>query len=282
MAMSKSEIRLKTKLLAKTTLRPIFFRVIFVLALVLVTEIILSAVTAELADRLFPNAVFTVWKYEIPYMEAVFGIIGSVFSMPLILGSKEYLLAAARLKKAKVTDIFLWYADSDRIKASLSYFGWMLIYSIFSFLMQSVTSFYIVNQIQEVISDASEQLVSGAEHIAFNLSLLDYRGILVSAGISILFLILSVRFILIPYLMADDLKLNSFKAAGMSWKIMRGHTVEYIVLFISFAGWYLLTTMTMFIAGLYFYPYFEMTVAIFTEYVRADRKMRDGLGESAE
>ena len=273
--MRKSEIRVKTKLLAKATMRPIFIKAVFILALELMTAIVLSMVFAEVANRLFPEATVTLWEYKIPYMEALFGIIGSLFSLPLTLGIAEYLLKVVRLKEAKATDIFQWFSESDKLKTVFVYFIWIAIFSVFAFVMQSVPLQYITDQIQTVLDDLNMQINSGSAVLSINYSLINYQASAISAGIIALFFIISSRFILIPYLMVDDLKLNSIKAAGKSWGIMRGHTIEYVVLMLSFAGWFFATMLTALIVGVYFYPYLEITIVIFSEYVRADKKLRD-------
>lgn len=273
--MNKSEIRVKTKLLAKATLHSAFIRVVFVLALELLTAIVLSLVFSELAEKLFPLAIIRIWKYEFNYMHVVFGILGSLFSLPLTLGAAEYLLSVVRRKPAKISDIFLWFADSDKLKTVLSYFVWIAFLSIFSFLMQTLASKYIVNQINNVLGHLSEQIQSGIAEPQPDFSIMDVKGILVSVVLIVLYYILSARFMLLPYLMVDNSKLSTLKAVGMSWSIMRGHTFEYIVLLMSFIGWFLAMVFTAFILGIYFIPYFELTNVIFSEYVRADKKLRE-------
>ena len=160
--MDKSEIRVKTKLLAKAALRPVFFKVLFVLALEFFTELVLSLVFAKIAGKFFPSAVVRVWKYEFNLMQTVFGIVGSLFSLPLTLGAAEYLLSVVRLKPARISDIFQWFADPDRLKTVLSYFAWVAFSSVFSFLMLNLSSEYILNQLNNMLADLNGQIQSGS------------------------------------------------------------------------------------------------------------------------
>lgn len=273
--MNKANIRAKTKLLAKATMRPVLLKVVFILALEFITVYCLSLLANEIADRFFSGLSFTVWKYEIKYMHAILGIFASLMSLPLILGVRECLLKIVRLKEAKIGDIFFWYSDPARLAASVSYFIWIALYSAVSYMTEGIASGYIIGQLNTVLSDFSAGLNAGTAYQSIDMSLFDKSGIFVSFGLIILFFIITARFILIPFLMADDLKLNVFRAIGMSWGAMRGHTFEYLMLLMSFAGWFILTMLTAMLAGLYFFPYYYVTLTIFAEYVRSDKLLRE-------
>ena len=289
--MDKSEIRVKTKLLAKAALRPVFFKVLFVLALEFFTELVLSLVFAKIAGK------FSVRGRSGLEIRIQLNADGFRNSWQSVFTPADAWRGGIPVKRGQTQAgenirYFQWFADPDRLKTVLSYFAWVAFSSVFSFLMLNLSSEYILNQLNNMLADLNGQIQSGSVELRPDFSLLDAKGILVSAALIVMYFILSARFMLMPYLMADNLKLSPLKAVGMSWSIMHGHTFEYILLLLSFIGcflatavtafiigiyfgWFLALATTMFIIGIYFYPYFRLTIVIFSEYVRADKKLRE-------
>lgn len=277
--MNKSDIRVKTKMLAKATMRPIIFKLIFVLLLELITINTVTSLLSALKNRLFEETVVSIWIYNINYIEVVLAIISGIMVFPLSLGIAEYFLKAVRLKQPKITDIFLWYADSAKLKTMWRYFLWISFFSVITLPINRLAADFVVGQYDKVMFDLTEQINAGAQSVTINLGLLDYNNLLICSGLLIFSALVSVKFILIPFIMVDDPTINGFRAAAQSWRVMKGHSLEYLLLVLSFAGWFIASIFTMFLVALYFYPYMRVTIAIFSEYSRADNKIKETTSE---
>lgn len=73
----------------------------------------------------------------------------------------------------------------------------------------------------------------------------------------------SLRYAMVPYVLADRPELSPAEAVAYARRIMRGRLWELFCLTLSFFGWMLLATMTMMLAGIYVYPYIETTMAAY-------------------
>ena len=90
--------------------------------------------------------------------------------------------------------------------------------------------------------------------------------ILVGLGMALLIipgLILAAWLFPINYVLVDDPSLTFVQAIKISRKIMRGRTLEYIGLLLSFIGWIILGLFTFGILYLWLVPYMQTTMAIY-------------------
>ena len=77
-------------------------------------------------------------------------------------------------------------------------------------------------------------------------------NIAISVAAIVLYGVITVRFIAVPYVISDGRESNAFKAAAVSWKLMSGHFFEYIVFVLSFFLWCVGLVFTSFILAVYF------------------------------
>ncbi len=94
--------------------------------------------------------------------------------------------------------------------------------------------------------------------------------VLYVAGL-VLNVLIAIPFLLVYYLMADDETLEGVAALKESFRMMRGHVMEYILLELSFLPWILLSIFTFYLALIWVIPYMEMTIVFFYRYVLGDR-----------
>lgn len=80
---------------------------------------------------------------------------------------------------------------------------------------------------------------------------------------SLIYLVQSLRYAMVPYLLADFPELTPGEAMRQSLALVRGRLWELLLLQLSFLGWMLLTSVTMMIGGIYAYPYIEGTHAAY-------------------
>lgn len=76
---------------------------------------------------------------------------------------------------------------------------------------------------------------------------------------------------MVPYILMDRPELSPREAMSYSRAIMHGHRWQLFMLYLSFAGWYILNALTFGILGIFFlFPYYDTTVAGFYEAVVKD------------
>ncbi len=84
---------------------------------------------------------------------------------------------------------------------------------------------------------------------------------------SILFLIPGIiacyRYIMAPYIMAEDPEVGIMEAIGKSKELMKGYKWKFFCLEISFIGWILLSFLTAYIGLLWVVPYMQTSYAAF-------------------
>lgn len=89
---------------------------------------------------------------------------------------------------------------------------------------------------------------------------LAYVFILISAG-AVLYR--DLAFTMVPYILYDLPELTPVQALRESMAMTRGRILELLVLQLSFFGWLLFTSVTLFIGSIYTYPYIEGTMAAY-------------------
>lgn len=273
--MEKSTIRVRTKILAKTVLSENFIKIFVALVLEALTGRALSYLYNGLAEKFFNACTLTVGPYTFYYAVTAMSVAGSIFLIPLQLGIAEYLLLLVRKRSPRFGDIFLWYGDSEKFRRVLSYWLWTALFSLVSVPMLTVTGDYLLQLGNDITAAMAEQMKAGAEVFTMPEGMINYAYIFVSLALMALYGLISVKFAPMPYLLADGRAKNAFSAAAQSWKLMRGHTFEYILLVLSFFMWYIGLAFTAFILAVYFVPYFRMTKIIFIEYLRAEKDLKD-------
>lgn len=94
---------------------------------------------------------------------------------------------------------------------------------------------------------------------------------LVILAYAIVFLIIEIyfiRFSAIYNIMCDQPQKSLSDAIGESKNVMRGHTWEMVVFYLSFFGWYLLVPVTFGLILLYLAPYMKASKLLYIEYLR--------------
>ncbi len=271
--MKKSHVIKRTKYIAKQVMAPVFFRLIFLLVLETITAFALSSVFAGLTEKLGAGWVVSVWVFRIDLLAILLSLLAGLFLLPLSLGITEYLLKLVRRREARIADIFLWFADGEKLKRVFQYFLYTVALAVLTVPLYTVPSSYLLSTANAVLGDFSDQLAAGLAAVSLNWSLVDFRAVGVCAVLLLAYALLSVKLLLTQYYFIDDDALGPFSAAYRSWQVMRGHALEFILLALSFIGWYIACSLTVFIVALYLLPYLRMSVVIFTEYVRADHEL---------
>lgn len=76
-------------------------------------------------------------------------------------------------------------------------------------------------------------------------------------------IIKALSYSMAPYILAENQDLTARQALNKSKELTKGHKWELFVLLLSFIPWFLLLSITFFIAGIYVIPYVQATIANF-------------------
>lgn len=103
-------------------------------------------------------------------------------------------------------------------------------------------------------------------------------------GWSLLFfipgIVKSYSYMMVPYILAENPSLDRKRIFQLSKEMMNGHKMEAFELRLSFCGWYILSSFTGGILGIFYVsPYVYATLAEFYSALKADAKMRGILQE---
>ena len=80
---------------------------------------------------------------------------------------------------------------------------------------------------------------------------------------SIATMILTIPFMMVYYLQADDLEISGIDALKKSARLMKGYKFKYIRMMLSFVPWLIASIFTLYIGLLWVIPYAEMTTVMF-------------------
>lgn len=273
--MKRTQIVQKTKLIAKRITMLSLFRLILLIFLEMMTAVILSMVFSELAERAVPNAVVKIGPFSIHWASLASTLVANLFLIPLSLGLAEYLLTLVRRPaEARVSEIFLWFADGEKLKRVLNYFGYVAAFSLVTIPLSTVPTQYLLDSASRLLETLRDQVVADPTNMMIDWSLVNWPAVGICAAAMLLGALVKIRLFMTPYLFVDDSAKGSFAAVSESWKLTKGHVLTYIWLMLTFAGWYLLTLLTGFVILLYVLPYVQIATVIFSEYIRAEHKMR--------
>lgn len=78
------------------------------------------------------------------------------------------------------------------------------------------------------------------------------------------------------FILAENKGMPVLEVITRSRKMMDGRKMDLFLLVLSFIGWFLLTALTLGIAGLWVYPYCYSTLANFYQSVKEDYLARGG------
>ncbi|SMB83463.1 Uncharacterized membrane protein [Desulfonispora thiosulfatigenes DSM 11270] len=82
-------------------------------------------------------------------------------------------------------------------------------------------------------------------------------------------IIAALRYSMAYYILNDNPELSALEAITQSTKIMIGHKMRLLTLWLSFAGWFILCLLTVGIGFLWFIPYLKATEAHFYEELKS-------------
>jgi uncharacterized membrane protein len=92
----------------------------------------------------------------------------------------------------------------------------------------------------------------------------------------ILYLYLTIRLSMVPYLLADNPELSVIEALSASFRLTRGRVFELFVMQLSFLPWVWFVAITLLFGLIYLSPYVQATyAAYYMEFSGANRSVED-------
>ena len=206
----------------------------------------LNAVVSQLVSALFGG--YTIFSL-ITGQAALFivSLIMGIFSA----GQSYMLLNIARGKQASFSDLVYFFKNQpDRVLVAGFVPGLL-------YLAASIPFYYV-----SYFVDPGSTLEENLEW------LLLLAGMMLLANV--LYALLTIPFVLIFYLLADDLNLGGIDALKMSARLMKGNVGKYLLLEISFLPLLVLSVFTLYIALIWLVPYMEMSMVMFYRDLRGE------------
>lgn len=139
-----------------------------------------------------------------------------------------------------------------------------------SFFLLGTSSFYLKLSRGEEVT--YKELFSKTDMFLVTLLALILMGIFETLWALLLIvpgIIAAISYSQTQFILVDNPELDAYDAIKKSKEMMNGHKMDYFVLVLSFAGWGLLSLLTLGIGYLWLIPYMEVTFANFYDSIKA-------------
>ena len=84
-------------------------------------------------------------------------------------------------------------------------------------------------------------------------------------------IIASISYSLVHFIKLDNPELNEFEVIRRSKEMMKGHKMDYLILWLSFIGWFILGIFTFGILYFWLIPYMNVTMANFYNKLKQEK-----------
>lgn len=177
-------------------------------------------------------------------------------------------------------------SDPTDLQAALAYMGGMyrnlFVSYVLIFLVVGPLVVGLVNAFKELLFSYDGKIVSNSFRIGYGSYWRHMWGFLLKNIFiflwSLLFVIPGIikqlSYAMTNYILVDHPELSANQAINRSKDMMYGHKFDLFYPYLTFAGWFLLSMLTLGIGILWFYPYVEAAQASFYRDVRDDYERR--------
>ena len=196
---------------------------------------------------------------------------------PSVLAVLVYFLIVVVLMvpyEAKV----LTLSDPTDLEAAKSVMTWFWFYAAGMLLVVGPLVIGMVNAFKDLLLAGDDRVVANEFRIGFGRWLRHVWGYLLKGLLvtlwSLLFLIPGIiklfSYAMTNYILVDYPNLKVSKAIALSNEMMKGHKYDLFYLYLGFAGWYLLSILTLGIGFFWMIPYAQVAQASFYQDVKAE------------
>ncbi|MBR4755661.1 MAG: DUF975 family protein [Bacteroidales bacterium] len=180
-------------------------------------------------------------------------------------------------------------SDLTDLEATKGVMGWFWFYFLGLLLIGGPLYVGMVNSFKKLLTSGDNRLVDNEFKIGFGNWLHHTWGYLLRSVFIILWTLLffipgiikSLSYAMTNYILVDYPELSANRAIDLSREMMRGHKYDLFYLYLGFAGWYLLSILTLGIGYFWFIPYVQTAQSSFYYEVKADWEARRSLSQTA-
>ena len=220
----------------------------------------------NLAVMLADYAVFgtaaeiTVAGINISISYEVLRLLATLLWAPVSLGVSAYYLGAARGDPGKFTDIFSWMGDSEKRRAALKFGLFQIVFGALTFPLSTMPIYYLNDKLREFMETAQTSL-------SVDTSMLATREIYMALVMLLIYALLSLPFLALPYVLCDLYKRGFWKCFRYSTRLMLNFAPRMILFVISFAIWVFIGSF-IFVLLIFLAVYFRVALASLIDYLR--------------
>ena len=266
--MSKhKQTRIMIKAAAKSLLARTMNRAFLVCLIYIAVPVALSSVTPQKVLDLFIGDIF-------PVGAVLVSLISFLLLTPLGCGLTFWYLRLIRRQEPKVSDLFSWFTNGERLWRSLGIgFAIAFFKTVVTGIFAAATGLYPYLKLREAdargftfdwVFDLGLPIVPEEAAFVLNVSLVTYAAALASILIcSLIFF----RFSAVKNIHASNDRFGFFKTLSLSAKAMRGHYIETLKFHLSFLPWLLFALFTFGFGLAYAAPYYLTSVTLYYEYL---------------
>ena len=270
--------RLIIKQRAKTISAIFYFRLLILFALYLFPFTLASDFFGRIS---FGGPEFQLFGITVNLTRELLLLGTLVLESPIFLGVCDYMLSLDRETPKPLSSVFSWYSDGARIKEGLRYSLFNIALHVVLFPLQRLPLLWSAAHLEEYSSAAAKVMEAARAGTEADMAIVDSvtrlsAQITACEGIVLLATFITMWFAPLPYLLAEDPGNGKFfRKVLESMSAMRGHLIEYCIFCISFAGWYLLSSLFGQYMCILFYPYIHIAQAIFLNRLILARRRKD-------
>ena len=268
------EYRRQLRVLLKLRAKGLFFTnfgLCIIITLITYVISLLGGYTAQLAlppvyDVLYAPDFSVYYPQFLMFYGMILGV--TLLSSPLTMGSYAWFSELSMMRHPKMWDIFNWVGDIrlmlKAFGAQLWFFGICAIWTIV-FLGLPVATVVFISVNVERMAVNSVIFLSGL------IALLTIAGV-------ILTVVRVYSYLPALFVLAAHPEMHIREVFHECTLFMAGRRWEFMVLVLSFLGWFLLESFSCGLVALYVKPYFNLSVLSFTQQARGTWLMESGKG----
>ena len=188
-----------------------------------------------------------------PWISSMLMLIINALFMP---GFIKMALKSSRGEKVKIEDFF------SETELFFKYIGVSLILFVIFLILGLLAAIDFRSLIAIMFFNSQINIALAIFLIAF--------GIILAVAILLVTVYIAISFSQVMFVLVDEPKLSIRKILSKSFDMMENYIIEYLVLVLSFLGWFILCILTFGLLFILIIPYFVVTAAVFYEIVKKE------------
>ncbi len=190
----------------------------------------------------------------------VFRLLATMLWAPIALGVSGFYLGAARGEPGRFADIFSWISDKEKRRISVKYGVFQIVFGLITFPLQTLPVYYLYEKLQEFVANAQTSL-------SVNTSSLVTRETSMALVMILIYALVSLPFLALPYVLCDLYKRGFGKCFRYSTRLMLNFVPRFVLFALSFALWILFGSFII-VLLIFFVVYFRVALVSLIDYLR--------------